>query len=43
VGNVAYVGTDGGQLPDLPATGCGSTQWAPLWQAQLSTTPAGSP
>jgi hypothetical protein len=44
VGNVAYVGTDGGQLLALPATGCGSTQCAPLWQAQLSngafTTPA---
>jgi hypothetical protein len=44
VGNVAYVGTDGGQLLAWPATGCGSDQCQPIWQAQLAngafTTPA---
>lgn len=44
VGGVAYVGTNGGLLLALPATGCGSDQCQPLWTAQLSngvfTTPA---
>jgi outer membrane protein assembly factor BamB len=44
VGNVAYVGTNAGQLLALPAAGCGSDQCQPLWTAQLSngvfTTPA---
>ncbi len=44
VGNVAYVGTNAGQLLAWPATGCGSDQCQPLWQAQLAngvfTTPA---
>jgi hypothetical protein len=44
VGNVAYVGTNAGQLLALPATGCGSSDCKPLWTAQLSngvfTTPA---
>jgi hypothetical protein len=44
VGNVAYVGTDGGLLLALPATGCGADFCSPLWSARLSngvfTTPA---
>jgi PQQ-like domain len=44
VGDVAYVGTDAGQLLAWPATGCGGANCRPLWTAQLSngvfTTPA---
>lgn len=44
VGDVAYVGTNAGQLLALPATGCGGANCPPLWMAQLSngvfTTPA---
>jgi hypothetical protein len=44
VGNVAYIGTNSGNLIAWPATGCGSDQCRPLWTAQLSngafTTPA---
>jgi hypothetical protein len=36
VGNVAYVGTDAGQLLAWPATGCGDFNCQPLWMAQLS-------
>jgi hypothetical protein len=45
VGDVAYVGTDAGQLLAWPATGCGGdVNCQPLWMAQLGngvfTTPA---